>query len=117
MTCSVSGCEKEAKEKGMCWAHVKQERRGKTEKTPVRGYRMPIHEKLGKAATRYANAEDDIEYVRASKLLAKYASGNGAQKRLRTMVEEIVHATLKKLLGQVSENENVRKPADTRRQG
>jgi hypothetical protein len=108
-TCSIEGCDKPAKSKGMCWTHVKRKQRGSSEAKPVRGYGMPHQTKLTLAATRYADAGDDEEYERARLLLKKYASSNGAKQRLRTIIEEVVHAAIAKFLGQSTVRENVQK--------
>lgn len=70
--CSFDGCERPAKEDGLCWGHVKQRRRGQR-LTPLRDDTRTPSELLADAAQRYVDAEGDEEYARARQLLHRTA--------------------------------------------
>jgi tryptophanyl-tRNA synthetase len=117
-TCAVDGCCKPAARAGLCWTHTKRRQRKKDTTSPVRGYAMPLETRVKRAATRYAEAEDDDEYDKARKLLDKYTQGKAGRLKVKAIVTEVVEAVLEKLLrGQIRRTENVHSDSDTPMKG
>lgn len=74
IACSSGDCRNPARRRGMCWTHLKREKRGIPAWRAVRPYRMSSKERLARAASRFAEAETEQEYFRARDLLGKYAT-------------------------------------------
>lgn len=71
-TCAVDGCPNEAApRKALCWAHVKRRQRGESLESPPRRYGRTLFQAICDAARIYANAEDEEDFRRARRLLAK----------------------------------------------
>lgn len=92
--CIADGCPNAAKRRGLCWTHLKRAKRGVPSERAVRGYRMTKKERLDKAIARYANAETDEEYRRASRLVEKYAS-EGSRVEVAAVIRRTVDEVLR----------------------
>lgn len=82
MRCEIDGCSKPVAlgsgklthiKSRLCWAHIKRAQRERDSGEPVRPYRMTGIELLQLAALRFAAAECDKDFQRATKQLREYS--------------------------------------------
>ena len=74
MGCAVTGCDKPAKKKSLCWGHYKRDRCGQNVNVKLRDREtLSPQEALLKAACLYADAEDDHDYELRKTMLYRAA--------------------------------------------
>ena len=94
--CNVTDCPNSARRRGLCWTHLKREKRGIPLTRELRPYGLTKEELRGRAATRYAEAEDPLEYKRAAKLISRYAE-NARRKEVAAIVRQTVDEVMRRL--------------------
>jgi hypothetical protein len=91
VTCSVLDCDKPAERNGLCAGHRKRAQRGSTVAGQLADVNRSPREVLLDACLRYADADDDIEYKRASDTLLK-AAESFASRRTRERIRAALEA-------------------------
>ena len=76
--CTAGECPNPPARGGLCWTHIWRRRHGKPMAAPLtearsRRVKLSRQELLGRAAIRYADAEEEAELRRARDLIRKHA--------------------------------------------